>query len=181
MSFEAGQEADGPAPGRAFARGSAMARPGDEPSGACRIYLYASLRAGASAAATWRALAGAPRQQPAPHARPPPYTGGPARAARASRAVGREIKIATLFSHPHIVRIYEVIKTAENIYVVMEYVKAGELFDYIVEKGRLHEDEARNFFQQVRQRPPCSLGGARAPRTRHTPHAQPPLPRGRAR
>ena len=65
------------------------------------------------------------------------------------RAVGREIKIATLFSHPHIVRIYEVIKTAENIYVVMEYVKAGELFDYIVEKGRLHEDEARNFFQQV--------------------------------
>lgn len=27
--------------------------------------------------------------------------------------------------------------------------QAGELFDYIVEKGRLLEDEARNFFQQI--------------------------------
>ena len=27
--------------------------------------------------------------------------------------------------------------------------KTGELFDYIVEKGRLMEDEARQFFQQI--------------------------------
>lgn len=51
--------------------------------------------------------------------------------------------------HPHIIRLYEVIETRSDIYVVMEYVKSGELFDYIVEKGRLQEDEARNFFQQV--------------------------------
>lgn len=51
--------------------------------------------------------------------------------------------------HPHIIRLYEVIETPSDIYVVMEYVKSGELFDYIVEKGRLQEDEARNFFQQV--------------------------------
>lgn len=51
--------------------------------------------------------------------------------------------------HPHIIRQYEVIETPEDIYVVMEYVKAGELFDYIVEKGKLHEDEARYLFQQV--------------------------------
>lgn len=31
----------------------------------------------------------------------------------------------------------------------MEYVKAGELFDHIVEKGRLGESEARHFFQQI--------------------------------
>lgn len=31
----------------------------------------------------------------------------------------------------------------------MEYVKSGELFDYIVEKGRLPEEEARHFFQQI--------------------------------
>lgn len=52
--------------------------------------------------------------------------------------------------HPHIIRLYEVIETPSDIYVVMEYVKSGELFDYIVEKGRLQEDEARKFFQQVR-------------------------------
>ncbi|KAH9606888.1 hypothetical protein KSS87_019722 [Heliosperma pusillum] len=63
--------------------------------------------------------------------------------------VRREIKILRLFMHPHIIRLYEVIETPSDIYLVMEYVKSGELFDYIVEKGRLQEDEARNFFQQA--------------------------------
>ncbi|XP_059640834.1 SNF1-related protein kinase catalytic subunit alpha KIN10-like isoform X2 [Cornus florida] len=63
--------------------------------------------------------------------------------------VRREIKICRLFVHPHIIRLYEVIETPADIYVVMEYVKSGELFDYIVEKGRLQEDEARSFFQQI--------------------------------
>ncbi|KAI5648216.1 hypothetical protein M9H77_34221 [Catharanthus roseus] len=63
--------------------------------------------------------------------------------------VRREIKICRLFVHPHIIRLYEVIETPIDIYVVMEYVKSGELFDYIVEKGRLQEDEARHFFQQI--------------------------------
>lgn len=64
-------------------------------------------------------------------------------------AVKREIKILRLFMHPHIIRLYEVIETPTDTYVIMEYVKSGELFDYIVEKGRLQEDEARRFFQQV--------------------------------
>ncbi|KAL9240655.1 hypothetical protein vseg_014848 [Gypsophila vaccaria] len=63
--------------------------------------------------------------------------------------VRREIKILRLFMHPHIIRLYEVVETSSDIYVVMEYVKSGELFDYIVEKGRLQEDEARTFFQQI--------------------------------
>ncbi|KAK6148576.1 hypothetical protein DH2020_019488 [Rehmannia glutinosa] len=60
--------------------------------------------------------------------------------------VRREIKICRLFVHPHVIRLYEVIETPADIYVVMEYVPRGELFDYIVEKGRLQEDEARHFF-----------------------------------
>jgi 5'-AMP-activated protein kinase catalytic alpha subunit len=63
--------------------------------------------------------------------------------------VRREIKILRLFMHPHIIRLYEVIETPSDIFVVMEYVKSGELFDYIVEKGRLSEDEGRRFFQQI--------------------------------
>ncbi|XAR51707.1 Non-specific serine/threonine protein kinase [Bertholletia excelsa] len=63
--------------------------------------------------------------------------------------VRREIKILRLFMHPHIIRLYEVIETPSDIFVVMEYVKSGELFDYIVEKGKLQEEEARIFFQQI--------------------------------
>ena len=39
--------------------------------------------------------------------------------------VRREIKILRLFMHPHIIRLYEVIETANDIYVVMEYVKVA--------------------------------------------------------
>jgi len=66
-----------------------------------------------------------------------------------SLVVQREIKILRFLMHPHIIRQYEVIETPNDIYVVMEYVKSGELFDYIVEKGKLQEDEARHLFQQV--------------------------------
>jgi 5'-AMP-activated protein kinase catalytic alpha subunit len=31
----------------------------------------------------------------------------------------------------------------------MEYVSGGELFDFLVEKGRLAESDARRFFQQI--------------------------------
>eukprot|EP00184_Porphyridium_aerugineum_P007644 CAMPEP_0184698514 /NCGR_PEP_ID=MMETSP0313-20130426/5120_1 /TAXON_ID=2792 /ORGANISM="Porphyridium aerugineum, Strain SAG 1380-2" /LENGTH=477 /DNA_ID=CAMNT_0027157477 /DNA_START=88 /DNA_END=1521 /DNA_ORIENTATION=+ len=63
--------------------------------------------------------------------------------------VKREIKILKLFTHPHIIQLYEVIDTPNDIFVVTEYSPGGELFDYIVERGRLAEDEARKFFQQI--------------------------------
>ncbi|CAH8277527.1 unnamed protein product [Arabidopsis lyrata] len=63
--------------------------------------------------------------------------------------VQREIKILRLLMHPHIIRQYEGIETPDNIYVVMEYVKSRELFDYIVRNGRLQEDKARHLFQQL--------------------------------
>ena len=63
--------------------------------------------------------------------------------------VKREIKILSMFKHPHIIRLYEVIDTPTDIFVVMEYVSGGELFDCIVAKGRLSEDEARRLFQQI--------------------------------
>ena len=31
--------------------------------------------------------------------------------------------------------------------MIMEYVSGGELFEYIVKKGKLQEHEARRFFQ----------------------------------
>jgi len=63
--------------------------------------------------------------------------------------VRREIEILREFQHPHIIRLYEVIETQTDIYCVMEYVPNGELFEYIVAKGRLVEAEARSIFQQI--------------------------------
>jgi 5'-AMP-activated protein kinase catalytic alpha subunit len=63
--------------------------------------------------------------------------------------VQREINILHLCTHPHIIRLYEVVDTPTDIFLVNEYVSGGELFDCIVSKGRLSPDEARNFFHQI--------------------------------
>ncbi|KAG0240173.1 Protein kinase [Actinomortierella wolfii] len=62
--------------------------------------------------------------------------------------VKREIQYLKLLRHPHIIKLYEVISTPTSIYMVIEYA-GGELFNHIVEKTRLSEDEARRFFQQI--------------------------------
>jgi len=43
---------------------------------------------------------------------------------------------------------FTVIKDSADIIMVLEYA-GGELFDYIVQKGRMSESEARRFFQQM--------------------------------
>ncbi|CAN8105864.1 unnamed protein product [Discula destructiva] len=62
--------------------------------------------------------------------------------------VEREIEYLQLLRHPHIIKLYTVIKTPTEIIMVLEYA-GGELFDYIVQHGRMEEDEARRFFQQM--------------------------------
>lgn len=71
------------------------------------------------------------------------------RAQQMEEKLKREIKILKLCLHPHIIRLYEVIETSTDVFVVTEYSSGGELFDYIVERGRLAEAEARRFFQQI--------------------------------
>ncbi|KAF4626681.1 hypothetical protein G7Y89_g11476 [Cudoniella acicularis] len=62
--------------------------------------------------------------------------------------VEREIEYLQLLRHPHIIKLYTVIKTPMEIIMVLEYA-GGELFDYIVQNGKMKEDEARRFFQQI--------------------------------
>ncbi|KAL3869068.1 hypothetical protein ACJMK2_041795 [Sinanodonta woodiana] len=63
--------------------------------------------------------------------------------------IRKEIQNLKLFRHPHIIKLYQVICTPSDIFMVMEYVSGGELFDYIVKHGKLKEEEARRFFQQI--------------------------------
>lgn len=62
--------------------------------------------------------------------------------------VEREISYLRLLRHRHIIKLYEVIKSKDEIIMVLEFA-GKELFDHIVQKGRMHEDEARKFFQQI--------------------------------
>lgn len=62
--------------------------------------------------------------------------------------VEREISYLRLLRHPHIIKLYDVIKSKDEIIMVIEYA-GKELFDYIVQRGKMPEDEARRFFQQI--------------------------------
>lgn len=62
--------------------------------------------------------------------------------------VRREIYIMRSLVHKHIVRLHEVLTSDTRLYIVMELVTGGELFDRI-EHGRIPEDLARKYFQQL--------------------------------
>lgn len=62
--------------------------------------------------------------------------------------VEREIAYLQLLRHPHIIKLYTVITTPKEIIMVIEYA-GGELFDFLVSNGRVSEDKARRFFQQI--------------------------------
>ncbi|XP_042241673.1 maternal embryonic leucine zipper kinase-like isoform X2 [Homarus americanus] len=60
-----------------------------------------------------------------------------------------EIGAMKQLAHQHVCKLYQVLETDTKIFMVLEYCPGGELFDYIVERDRLEEDEARLFFRQI--------------------------------
>ncbi|NXJ88680.1 NUAK2 kinase, partial [Corythaixoides concolor] len=63
--------------------------------------------------------------------------------------IRREIEIMSSLNHPHIIAVHEVFENSSKIVIVMEYASKGDLYDYISERQRLTEQEARHFFRQV--------------------------------
>lgn len=61
----------------------------------------------------------------------------------------QEISILMMIDHPNVVQLHEVLASKTKIYLVLEYVKGGELWDYIRKKSKLQEEEARFFFRQI--------------------------------
>jgi serine/threonine protein kinase len=66
-----------------------------------------------------------------------------------SSSLTREIHHHREIHHPHIVQLYEIIATENYIWLVAELCSGGELFDYLLEKGRLSEEETRIVFGQL--------------------------------
>jgi BR serine/threonine kinase len=63
--------------------------------------------------------------------------------------VEREITIMKLIEHPNVLRLYDVYENKKYLYLILEHVSGGELFDYLVKKSRLTIKEARKFFRQI--------------------------------
>jgi len=59
----------------------------------------------------------------------------------------REIRLMRCFHHPNIIRLYEVLDSESEIYLILEYISGGELFDLIQTRGKLEEEETRYYFR----------------------------------
>ncbi|WVR06559.1 hypothetical protein IAU60_003590 [Kwoniella sp. DSM 27419] len=61
----------------------------------------------------------------------------------------REIHHHRRLHHANIVHLYEIIATESHIWLVTELCSGGELFDYLVERGRMLEGEGRRLFGEL--------------------------------
>ncbi|KAH0465956.1 hypothetical protein IEQ34_006059 [Dendrobium chrysotoxum] len=61
----------------------------------------------------------------------------------------REIATMKLIKHPNVIRLQEVMGSKSKIFIVLEYATGGELFNNIVNHGRMGEVEARRYFHQL--------------------------------
>ncbi|CAD7697206.1 unnamed protein product [Ostreobium quekettii] len=68
---------------------------------------------------------------------------------KVTKYVEREIINHRMLLHPHIIQFKEVFLTSRYLCIVMEYASGGDMFEYVVKKNGLKEDEARWFFQQL--------------------------------
>ncbi|KAF7096961.1 hypothetical protein CFC21_098840 [Triticum aestivum] len=68
---------------------------------------------------------------------------------RMLQQIKKEISIMKIVRHPNIIRLNEVLAGQTKIYIIMELITGGELFDKIARQGKLRENEARKYFQQL--------------------------------
>lgn len=71
------------------------------------------------------------------------------RGEKVTKYVEREILNHRCLVHPHIVQFKEVFLTPSYLCIAMEYAPGGDMFEHVVKKNGLREDEARWFFQQL--------------------------------
>ena len=63
--------------------------------------------------------------------------------------IDREITMMKLMNHPNIIRIYDVYEGHNELYLILEYVEGGELFDFLVNSKGLSTFKALEFFKQI--------------------------------
>lgn len=68
-----------------------------------------------------------------------------------SASLHTEVQMMRSMDHPHIVKVLDAFEGPGFLAMVLEYVGGGDLFDYVVGRGRcpFTEDEARHLFVQI--------------------------------
>jgi serine/threonine protein kinase KIN1/2 len=61
----------------------------------------------------------------------------------------REAEITTLLNHPYITNMKDFTRSTYHWYLLSEYVRGGQMLDYIISHGRLKEKGARKFARQI--------------------------------
>ncbi|GKZ30092.1 hypothetical protein AbraIFM66950_007786 [Aspergillus brasiliensis] len=61
----------------------------------------------------------------------------------------REVVIMKLIEHPNVINLYDVWENRGELYLVLEFVEGGELFDYVSRNAPLREEEAVRIFGQI--------------------------------
>jgi serine/threonine protein kinase len=65
------------------------------------------------------------------------------------KLIQHEASIMQGLSHPHVVKLRKLLQDSRNIYLIMELVDGGELFDLIIQSKVFDESTARKYFQQL--------------------------------
>lgn len=60
-----------------------------------------------------------------------------------------EIELLKKVDHPNIVKIYEIFKDEKALYIVMEYIEGIELFQYIIERVKIAEQNSSIIVKQL--------------------------------
>jgi len=61
----------------------------------------------------------------------------------------REVRLLQTFSHPNIVKLYDILYDDNLIYLILEDCPNGELFALISESGKLPEEECKTMFTHI--------------------------------
>ena len=61
----------------------------------------------------------------------------------------REMQILIEMDNPNVIKVFKIFEEENNFSIIMEYCEGGELFNYIVKKQRLSEEESSYFFYQI--------------------------------
>ncbi|KAJ3318945.1 hypothetical protein HDV06_006934 [Boothiomyces sp. JEL0866] len=61
----------------------------------------------------------------------------------------KEVLLMMRFNHPNIIKIFKVIESKSDLYIVMAYAPNGDLASLVAKQGYLTEPEARRIFRQI--------------------------------